>query len=174
MGRVCGAKTRQGNPCQRSPARGRTRCRLHGGATPRGRASPHFKTGKYSKFLPHRLIGRYKEGQTDPDLRGLKSDIAIVQVWIIELLQQLKDDSPENKPIWDMIGKAIILKAKVLRQESKLRVDKRQMIPVDEVMVLVVAMFDVIHRHVTDQKVKVAIDEELWQLLERTSCNERT
>ncbi len=174
MGRVCGAKTRQGNPCQLPPARGRTRCRLHGGATPRGRASPHFKTGKYSSFLPDRLIGRYEEGQAAADLRSLRSEIALLQVRIIELLGQLKDASPENKPIWDMIGKAIMLKAKVLRQESKLCVDKRQMIPVDEVMVLVVAMFDVIHRHVTDQKVKVAIDEELWQLLERTSCNERT
>ena len=169
MGRVCGAKTRQGNPCQRSPARGRTRCRLHGGATPRGRASPHFKTGKYSSLLPDRLIGRYEEGQAAADLRSLRSEIALLQVRIIELLGQLKDASPENKPIWEMIGNAIMLKAKMLRHESKLRVDKRQMIPVDEMMVLVAALCDVINRHVTDPKIKAAISEDLRQLLDKNS-----
>lgn len=44
----CGAKTRAGTPCQRAPLAGRTRCRLHGGATPRGRASPHWRHGRRS------------------------------------------------------------------------------------------------------------------------------
>ncbi len=71
-----------------------------------------------------------------------------------------------------MIAKLIMLKARVLGQESKLLADKGQMIPVEEVMVLVAAMFDVIHKHVSDRKVKVAIDEELRQLLERVSCTD--
>jgi hypothetical protein len=44
----CGAKNRQGAPCRRPPAVGRTRCRLHGGSTPRGWQSPHWKHGRYS------------------------------------------------------------------------------------------------------------------------------
>ena len=31
----CGAKTRAGTPCGRHPVRGRNRCRLHGGLSPR-------------------------------------------------------------------------------------------------------------------------------------------
>lgn len=171
---ICGAKTRQGTSCQRSPARGRKRCRLHGGATPRGRASPHFKTGEHSKFLPDRLIGRYEEAQADPHLRSLRQDIAILQVRIQELCQQLKHGSPESKPIWEMIAKAIMLKARVLRQESKLLAGKRQMIPSEEVIVLLAAIFDVIHRHVSDRKTKAAIYEELRQLLEKDSMTEGT
>ena len=68
-----------------------------------------------------------------------------------------------------MIGNAIMLKAKMLRHESKLRVDKRQMIPVDEMMVLVAALCDVINRHVTDPKIKAAISEDLRQLLDKNS-----
>ncbi|MFK5281667.1 HGGxSTG domain-containing protein, partial [Lacticaseibacillus paracasei] len=35
----CGAKTRAGTPCNRWPPPGATRCRLHGGATPRSKAA---------------------------------------------------------------------------------------------------------------------------------------
>ncbi len=49
--RRCGAKTRKGTPCQRPPMAGMTRCRLHGGATPIGMASPHYKHGRRSRFL---------------------------------------------------------------------------------------------------------------------------
>jgi hypothetical protein len=41
--RVCGARRRNGEPCRRLLLAGRTRCRLHGGATPGGVASPHFR-----------------------------------------------------------------------------------------------------------------------------------
>lgn len=40
----CGARTPRG-PCQRYPAKGRTRCRLHGGASLRGPAHPRFVDG---------------------------------------------------------------------------------------------------------------------------------
>lgn len=52
---VCGAKNRSGEPCQR-PAGwgtdhvGEGRCKLHGGLTPRGADSPHYKHGAYSRY----------------------------------------------------------------------------------------------------------------------------
>ena len=54
----CGAKTRAGSPCKRRPARGRTRCRLHGGASRRWWNHPRFKHGKYSKYSANRIISR--------------------------------------------------------------------------------------------------------------------
>ena len=36
---LCGAKTRDGDPCRNPPMSGATRCRMHGVATPRGRAA---------------------------------------------------------------------------------------------------------------------------------------
>jgi hypothetical protein len=47
----CGAKTRKGTPCQRPPLAGRTRCRLHGGASPVGMAHYRYKHGRRSKFF---------------------------------------------------------------------------------------------------------------------------
>jgi hypothetical protein len=46
----CGARTRARTPCRRPPAKGRTRCKLHGGKSLRGRSHPRFKHGRYSKF----------------------------------------------------------------------------------------------------------------------------
>lgn len=48
-GRACGARTRSGGRCRRAKARGRSRCRLHGGAP--GSGAPHGERN-----------GRYKDG----------------------------------------------------------------------------------------------------------------
>ena len=45
----CGAKTkRTGEPCPQ-PAMANGRCRMHGGKTPSGKASVHYKHGYYTK-----------------------------------------------------------------------------------------------------------------------------
>jgi hypothetical protein len=47
--RRCGAKTRAGHPCRQAAVRGRSRCRMHGGAKgsggPRDNRNGNFKHG---------------------------------------------------------------------------------------------------------------------------------
>ena len=53
----CSAKTRSGNPCQKPPMKGKTRCRLHGGLSTGPRtvegkariAAAHYKHGRRTK-----------------------------------------------------------------------------------------------------------------------------
>jgi glucans biosynthesis protein len=45
----CGAKTRNNGTCKRSPLAGKTRCRLHGGASLSGKDHPNWKHGERSK-----------------------------------------------------------------------------------------------------------------------------
>lgn len=47
--RTCGAKTRAGKPCKRTPNR-TGRCHLHGGASLVGAGHPNYKHGFYSKY----------------------------------------------------------------------------------------------------------------------------
>jgi hypothetical protein len=51
--RTCGARTRSGGLCRRSPSIGRRRCKLHGGApnsgAPFGERNGNWKGGRYSK-----------------------------------------------------------------------------------------------------------------------------
>ncbi|RUP17123.1 HGGxSTG domain-containing protein [Methylobacterium sp.] len=50
---MCGAKARStGEPCRQTPAKGRTRCRFHGGATPRGDGPAGWHTPGFPNGLP--------------------------------------------------------------------------------------------------------------------------
>ena len=47
----CNAKTRAGMPCNRRPAIGRQRCKLHGGASLRGKDHWAFKDGSQTREI---------------------------------------------------------------------------------------------------------------------------
>jgi glucans biosynthesis protein len=50
----CGAKTRAGAPCRRSPVKGRKRCRLHGGLSPgapRGIRNGNYVQGEWTREM---------------------------------------------------------------------------------------------------------------------------
>jgi hypothetical protein len=69
----CNAKLRGGGKCSNPPVTDRKRCRMHGGATPVGIASPHFKDGKRSKHTALGLAERIRQAQNDPALFELRS-----------------------------------------------------------------------------------------------------
>jgi hypothetical protein len=88
---TCGAKTRGGGPCKRFPCPGKRRCRLHGGKTPCGIASPHFKTGKHCKYLlGGDLLDRFLAAQSDPELLSLRSEAALLDARLQEIVAKFK------------------------------------------------------------------------------------
>lgn len=60
----CGAKTRSGKPCRQRPIRGGTRCRMHGGATPRALAKANRRV--IEARIQGELAKREIEPITDP------------------------------------------------------------------------------------------------------------
>lgn len=71
---VCGAKTRDGTPCQRAPVAGRNRCRLHGGATPKG-GKGRVIHGLYKRTLSEDeqlLWNEIQIGNLDEEIRFAK------------------------------------------------------------------------------------------------------
>lgn len=100
----CGAKTRRGTACL-NPAMPNGRCRKHGGKTPVGLASPHTKTGRWSKDLPTRLAARYEETANDPELLSLRQDIRLIDTLIMDNMSRL--ESGESGEAWDMMRKAV-------------------------------------------------------------------
>ena len=69
--------------------RGRTRCRLHGGATPQGIASPHYRGKGYSQAVPKHLKDIYEARFNDPELLSLHKEIALCDTRIEDLLTQI-------------------------------------------------------------------------------------
>lgn len=74
------------------------RCRLHGGKTPGGIASPHYSTGRYSKHLPTRLQARYEAAAGDSELLALRDDIALTDARLSDLLTRV--DTGESGALW--------------------------------------------------------------------------
>jgi len=78
--------------CEANPLAGRTRCRKHGGATPRGIDSPHFRHGqRITRTFPDRLYqASYEQTLGDPRLTEYRRDIASMEVRLTELRDSLR------------------------------------------------------------------------------------
>lgn len=100
----CTAKSkRTGERCQQQAMSGSKVCYHHGGKTPKGVASPHFKTGRYSAHMPARLLDRYNEAANDPQLLELSHEIALLDSRLADLLTRV--DSGEAKTLWEKARK---------------------------------------------------------------------
>jgi hypothetical protein len=89
--RACGARTRAGTPCQ-LPALPNGRCKLHGGKSLGGPASPTFKTGYFSRCLPRQLLKQFDQALADPELTSLQDELALLKARQAEILGRLKDN----------------------------------------------------------------------------------
>jgi hypothetical protein len=69
-----------------------------------GAASPHYKGGRYSKFLPARMAGRYQEARADGELLALREDIALTDARLSDLLSRV--DTGESGAIWTALNAA--------------------------------------------------------------------
>jgi hypothetical protein len=96
---ICGAKTRTGEPCKGKPiVGGNGRCRMHNGRAAAGIAVPTYRHGRYSKYLPARLIERYNESAADNDLLALRDDIALLDARLADIIKRV--DSGESGTLW--------------------------------------------------------------------------
>lgn len=99
----CGAKSRRtGGLCQNYAMRN-GRCRMHGGKTPSGIASPHFKTGQHSKYLPKHLKADYDRLSKDAKLLSVRSDVALITARALELTKQLDSEPPPWGKVVDLL-----------------------------------------------------------------------
>jgi len=94
----CGAKKKDGGQCGRLALKGSSRCALHGGKSLKGIASPLFKHGRYSKYMPQRLMDRYLDALKDPELLAMRDDISLVDARMADLLQRV--DTGEAGKTW--------------------------------------------------------------------------
>lgn len=164
-GQTCGAKTRDGDPCKNAPVTGSKRCRMHGGKTPSGVASVHFKHGRYSKNLPTHLADDYEEALLDPNTLDLYDEIALTTAHINYLLAQA---SAGVEVSWSTIQEAQDLRRRLVATQSRYLLDHNQIITAARVYIMVSAIQDIILRNVQDQATRAAIAHELRTILSRT------
>ena len=61
-----------------------------------------FKTGRYSKYLPDRLVERYEEALNDVELMRLDDEIALVDTKLQDVLERLHQDG-EGPGAWQLM-----------------------------------------------------------------------
>lgn len=86
----CGARKRGTQILCKRWAMPNGRCALHGGKTPAGIASVHFKTGRYARDLPVRLAASYLAARNDPEIHSLNDEIGVAQARLQELFRRLE------------------------------------------------------------------------------------
>ena len=81
-------------------------CRYHGGKTPVGTASPHFKTGKYSKHMPTRLAELYSETLADENVVSMIEEVRLCDTRILDCLDKLSTGESGNlyKTLREQLG----------------------------------------------------------------------
>lgn len=90
----------QGRQCLGIAISGTDKCRVHGGKSPKGLASPNWETGRWSAHVPTGLADKYKKAMSDPELLDRAADIALVDARIAELVEGL-GDVEEGGGTWD-------------------------------------------------------------------------
>ena len=68
------------------------RCRVHGGKSLKGAASPAFKTGRYSRSfaasLPPSLREKFEQALADPELLSLRSYVALLDAKVADGIER--------------------------------------------------------------------------------------
>lgn len=116
----CQAKAKStGKQCNRSAVNGKRVCTVHGGLTPGGIASPNYKTGRYSKYLPDKLASRYEAAVSDPNLLELNHEIALLDGRLSSLLERI--DTGETGLLWQNLAKLWAELTTAIKQQDKLK-----------------------------------------------------
>lgn len=88
----CGAKNRDGKPCENWAVNGRERCRMHGGKTHVGGPThPAYRHGRYSSFLPAGLQAMYHASANAPDLLCQMPEVAFLETRIKTVMQGMQE-----------------------------------------------------------------------------------
>lgn len=112
----CSAKSkRSGERCKRHASIGRTVCRMHGGATPRGVDHPSWRGKGYSKDLPTQLRDRFAASVDDPDLSSCRNELALIDARLGELFEKGVTRVTE----WERVFHLVDLRRKVANTEAR-------------------------------------------------------
>ena len=135
--KICGAKRKnaEGKVCQLPPAKGRNRCRFHGGHSPVGTASATWKNGRYSKYFPTGLRKKYEAFLQDPRRLTLDHEIATCDTHMSELFSHLGLAMKQQQPvenIWDRIHLCMEARRRLTESQRRYEIDMGRMLSADQ------------------------------------------
>jgi hypothetical protein len=168
-GQRCGAKLRNkpGQFCRRYPLMGHRRCALHGGLTPRGKNSVHYKTGINSRYLPEMLKEKIEKLNTSNPL-DLIPELSILRGLLdtyLEEMQRRHDSTQEKDKVSlsaeiNIISELITRIALVVDKIVKIRNDTA--LTASEVKLLGIRIAESTAKYIPDETVRAKFLEEIF------------
>lgn len=89
------------------------KCAVHGGKSLRGADQPMFSHGRYSKYLPTRLLGQYQAARNDPDLLAMRDEVALIDARLVDVLARIQ--TGESPAAWLLLGSVVTLLQEAVR-----------------------------------------------------------
>jgi len=132
---ICGAETRSGTPCQRRPAKGANRCKLHGGASPKGTDSPNWKHGLYSKYAGESLkqVLDDMEGMPPEELTKVDNELRLLQALIVKS-KAIENGTGDLNDL-DTLSKVIERLIKSKQRAVALKIEEDRLIPAGDIQI---------------------------------------
>jgi len=165
--RKCNAKSkRTGKRCRANAVRGRNVCYHHGGATPRGPASPHWRHGRYSRLLPSSMAADYEESVSSFDNISLREEIGVLDAHLAQLVADLHDGSePDHtspRRAWQAVLAAIERRRRLCDTERRLMEAARNYLDREQALFIVNRILAILRQHVSPETLsEVASEFEL-------------
>lgn len=145
------------------------RCRLHGGLTPAGPASPHWKHGQDSRWggLPKGLAERYlrSRSQLDRELLALTDDIALVEAQISEVLGKAMKRESLTEAQSKKLERLMEQRRKLVETETRRRKDTAETLSLQQGMALVSMLASAVRETISNLQERAELTRRLQKLL---------
>jgi len=165
---ICGAKRAKGRGiCQSTALYENGRCRNHGGPSLKGIASPSFKDGKHSRYLPHLPKGWVQHyGVADADLVTLTHELELNVMAMRTLLEGIqKGRRPSIATLYKKLQPMLNLHQKLVGVESRRLREQQELVQRSEFARFAQACVLSVAQHVDDPKVKGLIQADVLRFL---------
>lgn len=158
----CGAKTRGGGKCKK-PAMPNGRCRLHGGKTPSGPDSVHFKHGRYASVFHFELANKFLAASEDKNPLDLLPELAVQRALLSQHIDKI---SQTIQPKLGHLQAVSRLAEDVVRTAATIaKVRNDTALTIAEVKFIQLGMMRLIEKYVPDPNRRRNFIEELRTLV---------
>ncbi len=169
--KTCGAKLRKkpGKRCKVTTGlMPNGRCRLHGGKTPAGPASPNWKHGQRARAhrwmasLPDSIGKRFDVALVDPQLADLRQDMALADAMLTSYTASLKDTGrPLTERQQNRVHRLIEMRARLAEREARRLRDLGTMVTQAQFLAVVNLCLALFIEYVPDLKARAEIQRRI-------------
>jgi len=134
--------------CKRWAMRGKEVCYTHGGATPTGPANPHFKHGRYSKYMKPAVAEFMDKLRDEINIESVDEEILAATALFVWHMQETGED-------WLKYARELLVAIVSFKEKRhRMMYGEKVAITVTEAQAFIVTVVNVIDKEISDAELK--------------------